>query len=111
MNQSCAALNKTHTWKVLHRTSNRRGEHKTYNEKNPIEEREHQHGKTKRRWKSETREEANRALITIRCRIISDLGWDSSWTKMGTNPRTKWGKWRTSIGDFFGTRGNHATWM
>jgi len=29
---------------------------------------------------------------------------------LGTNPKTKRGKWRTSIGDFCGTGGNHATW-
>jgi len=29
---------------------------------------------------------------------------------MTMNPKTKRGTWRTSIGDFCGTGGNHATW-
>ena len=43
-------------------------------------------------------------------RIISDLGCNSSRTKMGMNPKTKRGKWRTSIGDFCRMGGNHTTW-
>ena len=52
----------------------------------------------------------NRALITRWWRIVSDLGWNSSRTKMGMNPKTKRGKWRMSIGGFCRTKGNHATW-
>jgi len=60
--------------------------------------------------KSETEHEKimNRALITRWWRIVLDLGWNSSRTKMGMNPRTNGGKWRTSIKDFCGTGGNYA---
>ena len=45
-------------------------------------------------WKSETETQntTNWALITKWWRIVSDLGWNLSRTKMGMNPKTKKGE-------------------
>ena len=56
------------------------------------------------------RKRNNRALITRWWRIVSDLGWNSSRTKMGMNPRTNGGKMEDVDLGVFGTGEIHATW-